>query len=171
MGEASASYAWQCPEVIQGVVSLNPQLKGIMLIRDPVDKVWSNLRRTLVGKGGYKSPQDIPDAEIERFVRNPHQIRSALFTGMIQNWSDRLAEGHLFVGSFTDIARRPVELLLEVFEFLGIENNRKYVTGRAQQKIRVSKKYPLPDRWRGELNEIFREERQRLQAQYGLERL
>ena len=168
-GEASASYAWQPKEIIEGVVSLQPDLRGIIMIRDPVDKVWSNLRRKMVSERGYDSPENVPEAEIERFINNPHQIRTAMFTQMIENWSHFLKEGHLYVGLFTDIANRPRELLLDLFEFLGVDKNPKYVTKHAYRKIRVAKKRPIPQRWESELEETFREERERLRTEFGLE--
>ena len=161
LGEASASSAWQPKEVIEGIVGLNPELKGIIMIRDPVDKVWSNLRRKFVSERGYKSPEDVPDSEIERFINDPHQIRSAMFTQMIRNWLQSLKDGRLYVGMFKDIAIRPRELLLDLFDFLGVERNSKYITKHAFRKIGAGKKRPLPDRWRGELERTFKEERER----------
>lgn len=166
-GEATASYAWQPLGVIQGIVSLNPNLKGIIMVRDPVDKVWSNLRRKMVGERGYADPKDVPDSEIDRFIHDPHQIGSAKFSTMIENWSQNLGEGNLFVGAFTDIAERPTELLVDLFNFLGVDADKDYVSKRAFKRIRVGKKRPLPERWQSQLEDIFQEERQRLRDDYG----
>lgn len=167
MGDATASYAWQPLEVIRGVVCLNPRLKGIILVRDPVEKVWSNLRRKMVSERGFTDPRDVPDDEIEKFIHDPHQIRSAMFSMMIENWSQNLKNGNLFVGAFTDLAERPAELLVDLFRFLGVRPERKYINKKAYQKVRVSKKYPLPDRWRTQLKDIFRNEHQWLRDRYG----
>ena len=74
-----------------------------------------------------------------------------------------------YVGLFKDITIRPRELLLELFDFLGVERNPKYITKHAFRKIRVAKNRPLPDRWRRKLESTFKEERERLRDKYGLE--
>ena len=167
MGEATASYAWQPLVVIRGIVCLNPRLKGIILVRDPVEKVWSNLRRKMVSERGFDDPRDVPDGQIEQFIHDPHQISCAMFSKMIENWSQNLVNGNLFVGGFTDLVERPAELLLDLFRFLGVRPERKYIPRNLSQKIRVAKELPMSDRWRMELEQIFQEERKRLRDLYG----
>ncbi len=144
-------------------------MKGIMLVRNPVEKVWSNMRRAIPKRRGYSSPMEILDDEIKAFIHDSHQINSALFTRMISNWSQCLKSGNLFVGAFDDVSRRPEQLLLEILRFLGVKSKKQYLSPLVNQKIRVSAKRPLTDKWRKELEDIFSDELKRLNEQYGFD--
>ena len=43
-GEATSSYAAIDVDLIDTIARLNPRLKAIMLVRDPVDRAWSQFK-------------------------------------------------------------------------------------------------------------------------------
>ena len=166
-GEATASYAAMRPELIEEIVALNPDLKAIMMIRDPVARAWSHAKKDLARQ--FKRPaSDVPDEQFRDFFVDPYQLRCGSYTDMIATWSSRLREGNLYVGVYDDIATRPGDFLREVFDFLGVESSVKYVTRLAHARINPTRDDSLPQRHREHLRQLFHEELTRLARDRGL---
>jgi len=163
-GEASASYAVQDEEIIREIVMLNPDIKAIMLIRNPITRAWSHAKLVLL-RLARKQRADVPDAEFERFF---HAYRNrGEYTALIDTWSSLLKEGHLFIGAFDDIRNSPEELLLRTFAFLGVKRDRKYVGELARTRINPTKEMKLPEKWRTLLQEMYADEMKRLEERFG----
>ena len=45
LGEATASYALLPEEIIVEIVRLKPNIKGIIMLRDPVERAWSHAKK------------------------------------------------------------------------------------------------------------------------------
>lgn len=118
-GDATATYALLPGDVIDDIILINPDLKAIVMLRDPVERAWSHARKDLLGRTRRRA-SDVPYAEFEKFFRASGQFRLAQYSTIIETWSSRLKPGHLFVGSFADIAAQPCELLVAIHYFLGI---------------------------------------------------
>ena len=104
-GEATASYAALPKEVIRDIATLNPEIKAILMIRDPIDRAWSHARKDLLTAGRPADDLD-PDA-LSRLLFKDEQRELALYRTLIENWRSHLQPGHLFVGVFDSIASDP----------------------------------------------------------------
>ncbi|WP_309382924.1 sulfotransferase family protein [Cerasicoccus frondis] len=167
LAEATASYAWQPTYIIDAITSFKPDVKAIMLVRNPVEKLWSNFRRKMVDEGWYQSLDEVPEAVIEQFIQEPRQIYSASFTKMIANWKARLQPGHLFIGRFDDLSARPAELMRDIFQFLQIDGRIQVDEAVNKNKIRISSKMDLPEKYRNLLKQTFADELALLASEYG----
>ncbi|MDX8354318.1 sulfotransferase domain-containing protein [Cognatiyoonia sp. IB215182] len=159
-GEASASYAALDPDLIDEVVAINPAIKIILMLRDPIDRAWSHAIKDLVWRPG-REPDDVADAEFVSFFKKSYQLRCAAYVNNHENWTSRLRPGHLQVCCFEDIANCPASLLIQVFTFLGVSADRKYVSRRAGKVVGTFGKKEIPDRWRSFLLELLGDERKR----------
>ncbi|WP_309399456.1 sulfotransferase family protein [Cerasicoccus maritimus] len=167
LGESTASSAWQRPFMIDLILECIPDLKCVMLVRNPVDKVWSNFRRKMISHGGYASLDEVPTDEVDAFLHDAHQLRAARFSELIENWESRLKPGNLFVGRFDDIAEHPRELLMDLYRFLGVEADERFIPDSVKSKVRVSEKRELEEPWKSKLSAIFADEHTRLKERYG----
>jgi hypothetical protein len=111
---------------------------------------------------------EIPDAEFEAFFTDPYQRRLARYGEIIDNWSAFLAPGHLFTGRFDDIARRPEELLDEIFHFLGIAGGSQYTHRLARQTVNRTESIAVPEKHRRFLEEWLAPEIEDLEQRFGL---
>jgi hypothetical protein len=62
------------------------------------------------------------------------------------------------------VAVRPQELLTQLFEFLGVRADQKYVLGQAKEKINATVRIDIPERFLHVLQNIYGEEVARLKA-------
>jgi hypothetical protein len=166
-GEATASYAVLDRDIIAEISALKPNLKVILMIRNPVERAWSHAKKDLV-RNRQRRFQDVAPSEFERFFTDPYQLQCAHVTDNIDNWAAFLRQGHLLVALFDDIDVRPEELLLAVMDFLGVRSDRRYVSRQVRERVNPTAASKIPDRYRRFLDELLQDELTRLRERFGL---
>jgi hypothetical protein len=166
-GEATASYAVIDRDLIEEIAILNPQIKVIVLIRDPVERAWSHAKKDL-GRRQNRRVAEIADAEFEAFFKAPYQRKLGRFAEIVDNWSACLESGNVFTGRFDDIAARPEALLEEIFRFLGIRSGRAYTRRAARRSVNRTEATGVPERHRRFLEDWLKAEIEELQVRFGL---
>jgi hypothetical protein len=129
-GDFTASYGVLEEDVIAEIVRLRPDIRGIMLVRDPVERAWSHAKKDLV-RGRDRAADE---AELLDFIRSADQIARADYRAAITRWTRYLAPRHLFVAPYSRIGSDPEALLDEISGFLGIRRlggaSKRHVTTR-----------------------------------------
>jgi hypothetical protein len=129
-GDFTASYGVLGENIIAQIVRLRPDIRGIVLVRDPVGRAWSHAKKDLVrGRTHEASP-----AEMLAFLTSPDQLARADYRGIIDRWRKHLVPGKLFVAPYARIKSDPEALLDEINDFLGIRRvggaSKRHVTTR-----------------------------------------
>jgi hypothetical protein len=115
-GDFTASYSVLTDQVIAQIVRFRPDMRGIILVRDPVERAWSHAKKDLV----RDRDQPAGENEILAFIRSPDQLARADYRGIIGRWRTHLAPGRLFVAPYARIGSDPEALLDETSDFLGV---------------------------------------------------
>jgi hypothetical protein len=113
-GDISPIYHVLRREEIAEIASAMPDVKIIVLLRSPVQQIWSHCRMVVVGLE-KQTGADAFRTHIERLSRGRRTYLS-----LIDDWSSHFA-GQIFVGYLEDMATDPARFFLEVFRFLGAE--------------------------------------------------
>jgi hypothetical protein len=119
-GEITPAYCILDSTDVQHVEELFPDLKLILLLRNPVERSWSGLR--LNWKLGKFRDMDKPEkviAEAERLCKSPY----ADYLRAIKTWKSFFPENNLLIGFYDDIILHPQELTKRIFEFLEINTS------------------------------------------------
>jgi hypothetical protein len=155
-GEATASYAALSKEIIGEIATLNPEIKAILMIRDPIDRAWSHARKDLLTA---EQPADVldPDA-LARLLFKDDQRGLALYRNLIENWRSQLQPGHLFVGVFDSIASEPERLLAALHGFLGVTSGKHYFGRFLRHRINPAPPAAIPPAIGRLLGELLRNE-------------
>lgn len=129
-GDFTASYGVLDENVIAQIVRLAPDVRGLILVRDPLERAWSHAKKDLV-RGRDRAAED---SELLAFIRSPDQLARADYRMIIERWTRHLAPRHLFVAPYARIAGDPEGLLDDVSGFLGIRRlggaSKRHVTTR-----------------------------------------
>ena len=160
-GEATASYAALDADVIDEIVRLNPDIKAILMVRDPLERAWSHAKKDLA-RDRARRVEEVSEQEFIRFFKNDYQLQCARYTANFENWRSRLKPKHLFVGRFEDIAARPQALLVQVMSFLGVESDERFLAADVGRAVNPTAGDRIPSRYRAVLEEVLGEERLKL---------
>ena len=107
---------------IARVHDLAPEAKLMFMMRNPIERAWSQLvmRLDKAGKG------DAGSARRKRIYRNFESEGSRSRTNYLrtlENWSTFYPEERIFVGFLEDIHFYPEELLGSLYGFLGVDTS------------------------------------------------
>jgi hypothetical protein len=166
-GEATASYAALDQEIIQEIATLKPDIKVILMIRNPIDRAWSHAKKDLVRNRDRKFAE-VSAVEFEQFFRDPYQRQCARYVENIDNWAASLQPEHLLVGLFDDVYLRPEALLLEVMHFLGVAADRRYISEAVREPVNPTESSKIPEQHRRFLEELLHDDVRNLRERFGL---
>ena len=89
------------------------------------------------------------------------------YVGIIDRWTKAFGADQVFVGFFEDVVARPVELLEEILEFIGVTERDEGVVEGASRKVRPGVKVEMPDAVRDFLIERNKDGMRVLAERYG----
>ena len=165
--EATASYAAMAEHLVAEAVLLNPNIKVLITIRNPMDRMWSHakmqLGRTLTGR----RLEEVSDREFQEFGDSSYHQRCGFYSEQIATWSRYLQPGHLFVGIFEHVTTRPVEYACDVLRFLGVDDDSRFVARHIRHNPNPTEVAgDVPERFLPQLNRLYAAEMQLLREQY-----
>lgn len=135
-GEASPYYVWD-PRVAEKVRAVAPDVKCILLLRDPTKRAWShyqerreNNTEPLTFAQAIEAEDARLDGELEKMLADPEYYSAAhdfysyrrrgVYAPQIRNWLEHFPREQLLVIYAEDLYRRTAETFDEVCDFLGI---------------------------------------------------
>jgi len=167
-GEATASYAALDRDIIEEIALLNPALKVVIMVRDPVERAWSHAKKDLARNRGRKLTE-VTEAEFHEFFADPYQRQCARYVENIENWRACLGRDRVFVGRFDDVAQRAEPFLLEVLDFLGVSTDRRYVPNSVREPVNPTGESEVPERHRRFLERLLEREIESWRARFSRE--
>ena len=118
-GEVTPAYSILPRSRIRFIRTVMPDVRLVLLLRDPVDRAWSQVVMELGHRRGRKA-SDIPEAEAIEFAESEPCRRRGAYPDIVGSWLASFPREQLFIGFFEDIVERPRMLLTEVFRHVGV---------------------------------------------------
>lgn len=132
-GEVTPDYSLLPPEGIAHVHRVNPRMKIILLMRDPVERCWSHLR--MLGRRG-----DAPD--VAQPV-HPDVLARANYGAIAARWQGAFGRDAVFTAWIEDAAGDPRGFFAAVLDFLGLPWSER-VVARAAAAVFVGPALDMP---------------------------
>ncbi len=168
IGEATASYAAGLDDArMADVVALQPCLRMVIVVRDPVERAWSHAKLTL-GKQMGRKMADVPVAEIEKYLRDPYVLGCGLYTRFVAKWGQHMPNERIMLRDFDDIGTGPVRMLCDVMTHLGVRSDAKYVRSLDKGTNRSEATGGVPEPYRSLLASYYKEEIERIRDEWGI---
>jgi len=164
-GDISPNYALVQPADIRRIALGLPKAKFLMLIREPVDRLWSalcmNLRTNLVSIEDITSWDTLAPL-LEWEERKMKSFPSELW----QRWAAEIPADRIRYWFFDDICSRPQQSLDEICVFLGTNPGPGALPANFNRK-QGNEKIEMPDHIRMKLTEYFAAEIEACAATFG----
>lgn len=117
-GEVTPGYSALRGRRVRMLGELLPGVRVLLLLRDPVERAWSQLRMDLRQAG--RDVAELDERAMLRHLARRGATRRGSYPEMLAAWEPVFGE-RLWIGFFDDITDRPQELLTEVFVHLGVD--------------------------------------------------
>jgi hypothetical protein len=140
-GEATPYYIFH-PEASNRILSLNPEIKVILLLRDPVDRTYSHYNhRVRVGRearsfedvlrdSSMKTSPDKRRAVTKNWLENGYKayvhfppeilLNWSIYADYISDWITNFSKDRMLVLSSEEFFTNPAITVYQVFDFLGL---------------------------------------------------
>jgi hypothetical protein len=165
-GEATASYATLDPDVIDDIVRLNPAIRVVLMVRNPVDRAWSDAKYYFERR--RRRLDELGEKELKEFLTDDYQRKCARYVACHDNWAGRLRPGHVLLGRFDDIATEPERMLRGVMRFIGVDDDPRYVASSVRAPVNTTSGSGVTDDYRRFLEELFRDDMRSLRDRFGI---
>lgn len=120
-GDISPQY-FELPETeIAKIKSILPNLKIIIGLRDPVERLWSHIKMDLCNKKNRKLSEIDMNDIIHYINQNPqHQLFD--YISVIETWKKYFGENHLLVYFYEELHTDPIKLFKKICRFLNVSD-------------------------------------------------
>jgi hypothetical protein len=169
-GEASPYYLFH-PMVPQRVRDLLPNVRLVVLLRNPVDRAYSHYQRELQVGAEHLSFEEALEAEPARLEgeearlrreagytsfahRNFSYVARGLYADQLRRWFGVFPRDQMLIARSEDLARTPERVLTEIYEFLDLP---PYPVTTLPRFSSSGKYPPMHESTRQQLVELFRE--------------
>lgn len=165
-GEITPDYSILDEQDVARVRRVLPDVKLIFLMRDPIDRSWSQIRMD-VGRTGRRVA-DVPLEELTALARSDRVARRSDYQRTLRNWGRHYATDRFFIGFLEDVRDRPEDLLERVFRFLGLEPAAARLGDLPRSRVHApAARERVPPQLERELARLHLEELRALEARFG----
>jgi len=162
-GEITPSYSMLTDAEVGHIARNWPELRIILLLRDPIERAWSQVRFDWT-RGAREKVDDIED--MKAFIDSPMQTLRNDYLRMLDHWGRHFAADRVFIGFYDDILENPGMLLERIHQFLNLESQplEKEVLA---QRVNQSREAEMPGEIRAYLVEKYRPQMIELNTRLG----
>ncbi|MBE9039699.1 tetratricopeptide repeat protein [Oscillatoriales cyanobacterium LEGE 11467] len=170
-GEASPSYIY-VPQAAERMHSVFPNMKSIVLLRNPVDRAISHYHHWVRRGIEHRSLEDATVGEIEAFEAGKiperkfaHYIAHGRYFRYLKPWFEKFGLDNILILKTEDFYQYPDETLTRVYKFLDIPEHHlpeypKYNSGSYS---------PIDPKIRQRIAQFYQPSKQRLEAYLGVD--
>ncbi len=152
-GEITPAYSTLTSDIVASIKQINPELKIIFLMRDPIDRSWSHARKDLSNL--YNKPlEEIPSETVIKWFNEPECALRSDYMRTLEIWSSHFAKEQIFIGFLEEIKSDPENFLLRIYDFLGVEKSTKYLPESLRAAVNTRKKIDIAPEYEYELAKI-----------------
>lgn len=167
-GEITPAYSTLAPDVVEEVRAINPEMRIIYLMRDPIERSWSSALMSL-GKRSGRPVESITDEELMRhFERSSHSLRGD-YVRTLEVWEGVFGPDQVFVGFLDEIQNDPADLLLRTYRFLGVADDAAHIPAAVSSRVNPSPSQAnaVPERFQIYLARMHLPQLQELSDRFG----
>jgi hypothetical protein len=143
-GEATPRYAVLSRRAIASVGRRMPQLKLIYLLRDPIDRMWSDLAMLHDQRFGGDGTHRVAASADSAFLKRLANLRHSRYAENLQRWESVLPAENIFIGFLEEINQQPATILRRIFTFLGVSPEHCSPDDLANRKINFADYPAIP---------------------------
>ncbi len=120
-GDVSPGYSRLSAAEIARAARIVPQAKIVLLLRDPVDRAWSQARHAISRGACNVLAGAERQAAMEDFAVSKFCFRHGDYVRFLTNWQAAFGIDRVYVAYYDDLVERPSAMLNGILDFLGAD--------------------------------------------------
>jgi len=144
-GESSPYYAVLLEDIVKEIHNINPDMKIIYIMRNPIERSWSGAIKDLA-RQNRRNINEVPENEILKKINTPGTLDRSNHLKVIEKWETFFRKEQIFIAFFEEVIDQPEELLKRILQFLGVSSSSEFILPDIAKKVNSSGKYysPIP---------------------------
>ncbi|MEM7200738.1 MAG: sulfotransferase [Planctomycetota bacterium] len=163
-GDITPYYANLGEDRVARIHGMLPHAKILYLLRDPVERLWSEAGMQS-RRGGIALTDRDPRA-LEVWFRGHAQKQLNDYVGNLRTWQRFYRDAQVLVGFFDELNEDPVGLLRRVCGFLEIDDSPERMPADVGAKRNAGQDHGIPARWVEFLRGLFADQLRDLHARF-----
>jgi hypothetical protein len=143
-GELTPTYAVLREPAIARLAGMNPRLRIVYLLRDPVDRAWSDLNMQ-VRKGEIAFDLAACGPSERDLLERPRQLDHGDYVGNLERWGRHFPPDQIHVEFFDRLVVDPAGVFRDVCRFLGIDDRDIRVPSDVARPRNAGDTSPMPE--------------------------
>lgn len=139
IGELTPEYSLLPNNGINHILNLNESIKVFIILRNPIERDLSAIRMYWKREDSKYSNLKVPYL----LVNDLRVTRRSNYIGIIEKWERMIEKKNFKIFFFEDIIHRPIQLLREVCQFIGVDSD-SYEFKHAHKKVFEGPQIELP---------------------------
>ncbi len=152
-GDLSPTYCLLPPQYIEALSKKLPDVKIIYLLRNPIDRTWSQFR--MMKKNFLLTHSE--DSEIIHYIKNEGCLDHSRYTSILNVW-ELYFPGRVKVWFYDQICKNPKKIFKEICAYLNISPQTNFLYNKIKSKVFEGSSIPMPINVEKYLSTEFQEE-------------
>ncbi len=165
-GEITPAYAVLDEAAVAQIHRLLPDTKILFLMRDPVDRAWSQARKDLPRVFGQPIDK-IAREDVLAWFGGPWCLLRSDYVRTLGIWRKVYGAETVFVDYYESIKSEPETLLRRVLDFLGVKDVAGVHSDAAHEVVNRGREAPMPAEYRRHAAQLFLPMLERLASEMG----
>jgi hypothetical protein len=165
-GEITPSYSILPLERVRFIRDLMPDLRLIFIMRNPIDRAWSQALMNLVQRKNRKL-EAVDESEFYAHFKAERSVKRGDYRTVLSNWQAVFPHEQLFIAFFEDITNRPQELLSAILKHIGVSCDIDWESFPYRKVVNKGLTIHMPEKYRDFLKEMYCHEIELLYERFG----
>jgi len=165
-GDITPLYSTLSAERIAIIREHMPDLKLIYILRNPIDRAWSGLRKSAWYQKGTAFLESKEEEWILQQVLRPEVLVRGDYPRAIANWESVFPEEQFLYLFFDDVREGPEACLDQMYDFLGLAQPERQFAQTATKKVNAAPEKPMPDYVKRALRQHYEKQIEELESRF-----
>jgi hypothetical protein len=121
-GETTPRYAVISSRKIASIRRHMPDLKIVYLLRDPIDRMWSDHAMFHDHRFGGEGTETVSQSANSSLLTRASSLQHSRYEENIRRWEQFFPRKRIFLGFMEELANEPEDFLRRIFDFLGVDD-------------------------------------------------
>lgn len=165
-GEITPAYMFLEEKDIQIIYKINPQIKIVFLLRNPIERAWSHYRFHNRNDSSF-CVDEVDPAKIIEFMESKEQVLRSDYLGSIRNYHKYFNKDQILIGFYDAISDNPKELMKNILDHITNCEEISFNYLNLQEKVNVSPRINCPEEVMSHLKIKYHDQIKKLSEIYG----
>lgn len=144
-GETTPRYSILGEKKLAKVRDLMPNIKIIYLLRNPIDRMWSDVAMYHSERFGYEGLHTVNEEQVVKFLQDSKHLASSRYLKNLEQWEKFYPSSQIFVGFYEQVRDTPKQLIKTIYQLLGVDSSEQSIPLTVTNKVNVHLYPKMPD--------------------------